>query len=299
MKKIFLYLSITVIISISLYIIYRGVLYNGGELDDKYKSLQSKIEANSENIKKQLENAEAEIASLQHENDKLKQEAFNNKIYNQEDIFSWIKVDQWDEISISEERNHKTHSIKDPNLLKMQLYFLGTIRSSYEPQAKPVLFIYSFKKGNEAYLLNVYSGNVFEYNHEFYECTGNLRALGDAFLPYEKEWLKPDHILNTIYYSNVISGKKTIMAPIVENSDTHRLSAGVAYYLSELQESKKPQKSDLSELSEIISFFNHGEMIQMYIYNDYLRLLYDEKEYWFHGNGKHPAKDIAAIVSAG
>lgn len=304
MKKYFVYIFIIaiVVLSLSSYTIYKNKSDNKIERNDMYVSLPKEVGMKSDDyseIKKQLENAEAEIATLQHENDKLKQEAFNNKIYNQDDIFSWMKADKWDEILISDERNHKKHIIKDSNLLNMQMYFLGTIRSGDEPQAKTICFIYSFKKGNETYILNVYNENIFEYNNEFYECSGNLFALGDAFLPYEKEWLKPNNILSIVYNSNVIVSEKTIIVPIVESPVAYRLSVGVSYYLSSLQESKKPPKKDLGELSEIVNFYNHGEIIQMYIYNDYLYLLYNGKEFWFQGNDKHPAKEILSILSAG
>lgn len=303
MKKHFIYiLIISIVFLLSSYTIYKCKTFYKAEADYKYVSLQKEvgIESNDySNLKKQLENAKDEIVSLQHENDKLKHEVLNNRIYNQDDIFSWMKADRWTEVSISDEYNNNIYKIKDPILLNMQMYFVGTIRSGYEPQAKTIRFIYSFKKGNETYIINVYKENIFEYNNEFYECSGNLYALGDAFLPYEKEWLKPNNIFSIVYNSNVIVSDKTITVPIVESSVAYRFSVGISYYLSSLKELKKPPQKALGELLERVNLYNHGEIIQMYIYKDYLKIIYNGKEYWFQGNDKCPANEILSGLLAG
>lgn len=303
MRKNFIYvLIITIVFLLTSYTVYMGKTYYKTESNYNYVSLQKendKKSADYSSLKKQLENTEDEIVSLQHENDKLKQEVLNNRIYNQDDIFEWMKTDKWTEVSISDESNHNIYKIKDPILLNMQVNFLGNIRSGYEPQAKTIRFIYSFKKGNETYILNVYKENIFEYNNEFYEGSGNLYSLADAFLPYEKEWLKPNNLFSIVYNSNVIVSNKTVTVPIVEGSVEKRFSLGISYYLSNLKELKKPLKKALGELFERVSLYNHGEIIQMYIYKDYLKLLYNGKEYWFQGNDNYSPNEILSVLSAG
>jgi hypothetical protein len=290
MKKILLGIFIVAII-----IFFCSCSNDKQELQKLITELEANLSLMSEKYAKlfdEQKELESELTSLQSKNFHLRNESGIIK----DEILSWTKKRPWDEIKITHmDRTPHSVTLIDHKLLDLSPYFLGTIRYGFKPEADSIQYMYEFKKENEIFILNIYTKNIFEYNQEFFQCTGDLYALGEAFIPYGTEWLETENILNLIFYSSLYVGEKQFALPIIKSPKTE----SIAYFISELEITDSPSQSVIGELFEVLHFYNHGNEVIIYIYSNYLKILYNMNEYWYHGDEITPAKDLISILTAG
>jgi len=271
-------------------------------LNEEIKNLKAELNSLKLEYKKTLtdyEDMKKEFFQVRHENDLLKKSNYINMRLNLDDNFKWLKNNNWDEIIISKQGEDNSFSVPDEFLNNLRLDFIGDIRRGYEPETGSMGYVYTFKKGDKIYNLNIHDRIRFEFNSEFYESTGNLYALIDAFLPYEKEWLKPENILSCIYHSSAYIGEKVSTLPYIFSFQGYQRPKAIASGISCLSLCNTLNKNNLGDPIEVLHFYNHGEVIHVTLYKNYLKVEYENKEYWYEGNGSTTVEYILTTLMAG
>ncbi len=205
--------------------------------------------------------------------------------------FNWLYEDQWSKITIDSYMGQ--FLIQDKQLLRHSPgQFIGTIRRGWEPEAMPKgIFNYTYERNDASYKIEVYGNHTFKYNNDFYYCEGDLFALHDSIVPQQYEWLKSDNPLNVIYYSQVYIKENPIFA-------RDRI-VSIAGFLNNFKFVEAPDSDLLDDKNGILKLYNHGEVLIINIYKDYVSIEYNNRVFWYIGDDRYKPEGLLSILWAG
>ncbi|SHJ32296.1 hypothetical protein [Thermoclostridium caenicola] len=237
--------------------------------------------------------------SLINENNELKKK--NEELtelleyYQLEDNeeFAWLFENQWSKITI--DSNLGQYIVEDMELLRHSPYqYISSIKRGQEPEAMPEgIFTYTYYKNDGSYKIEVYDRRTFKFNNEFYCCDGDLFTLYDIIVQQQYEWLKTDNPLSFIYSSKAYNRTGYLIFAPERNQN-------IAKYLDNFIQVEGPKNNLLGDIKGTIKFYNHGEVLVLNIYQDYVSIEYNGKFFWYIGDEKaYMPESILSILWAG
>ncbi len=235
-------------------------------------------------------NLKSENSNLQTENSKLEKNVESTRNLQNDINFQWmIYKSDWDNIKIKYNSSKSEINITSCNL--MPFTFIGPIREGWAPERMDQgICKYEFFQKDISYEIEIFKEHVFKYQNQFYYCEENLLALYNSFTPASSDWLKTDNILNLIYNSNTISIKNNYYI-------TDR-TKNMAKYISSFQVVESPNKNNVGKLQDVVKYYNHGEIITISIYDNYLSILYKNVTTWYKGTEGRSPYGIISIFTA-
>ena len=260
----------------------------------KIKTLESEINTlKDKNIQLDTENTtlKSDNYELQKKNSELEHSQQYLKNLNNDPIFSWIYNSDWDTIKI---QYNSGKSEKEISSVKIAPYSLVvSIREDWQPEAMDKgVCIYEFVQGKKSYQLEIFKEHIFKYQDKFYYSESNLFDLYDSFIPVSYDWLKTDNAFNLIYNSKIVSWSNSCVA-------TDR-TKNVINYISSFFKAVPASKDKAGTLIDILKCYNHGEVVTIRIYDNYIRVQHNNTDIWYKSIAEYSQPSgIISIFTAG
>ncbi len=240
----------------------------------------------TENINLRMDNSD-----LEDENIKLERSLERYRDLRNDSLFEWIYNYDWNSIKIK--YNNGKSEIKIPSSKLAPYTFIGSIRKGWGPQAMDEgVCIYEFIRNDISYKIEIFKEHVFKYQDEFYYSDYNLFDLYESFIPPTFDWQKSDNSFNLIYNSKIINiGDSYYITDRTKN---------IAAYIALFQVVASPSKNKVGKLQDTIKCYNHGEVIKITIYDNYLSISYKNATTWYKGIDENiQPSGVISIFTAG
>lgn len=250
-----------------------------------FKETNNKLEIENSNLR-------SENSELKNRNSTLERNMEYSRDLKDDSVFSWVYNSDWNNIKIK--YDHDKSEIEIPSGRLAPYTFIGIIRKGWEPEAmEEGICNYEFIQNDVTYKIEVFKEHVFRYQDQFYYCDGNLFDLYESFVPVSFKWLKTDNIFNLIYHSKIIN---------LENSYfiiTDRTKS-IAEFIASFQAVASPSRSNIGKLHDVIKCYNHGEVITITTYDNYLSITYKNATTWHKGTDEYRQPyGVVSIINAG
>jgi len=274
LKKTLFFLTICIVLF--------GACSNTKEVNVELVKYEEKIEHLQDEIGKkdtELKKLNDKIIVLEQENNEFKNYIYLS--YDDDEKLSWMKICEWDSVIVTIRHDNSYNFILPCDLLQISpRALLGPIRVGYAPQSPSSYtehYKYIFIKGNNEYILNVYNSDLIEYNGDYYECSFNASALGEAFLLYPKE-IPENSLLRKIYESKLWGTSPEIFRiRQIANLIQRLIDDGTVVCI------KKPRTEDIKITENLVemNFHNKGQKITVYWDEGYICIKSNETEEWY------------------
>lgn len=259
--------------------------------NNEFETLQEEYNA----LVKDYKNLKISYDSMKEELSKFEQE---DKAWVEDKKFKWIYTEQWDKIIISKtyEANNQ-YEISDEKFLQGKLYepLFYPMRLGKEQNGMPSdasQYTYQFIKEDTSYDVQIIGRGEIEIDGSVYSVDSNIHNLGKAFLAVPS-YLKQSDPLGKIAGSGILLGEKQLKSPVFDSSVMRR----IALSLYNGVQSKTIEKlyyapRDVGNAAENITFYYYGEEIQMDVYEEYIRIVDEGNQYWYHWNTENKILEI-------
>ena len=265
------------------------LLFTACSVTDEVSAVVEQYEEKIKLYEEKIEHLQNELSNKDDELEKLREKVMDLEKANEmlcylsteSEEFSWMNGRNWDSIIVTVRENDNYNCTLSGELLEVSPRDLfGAIRAGYAPPTPSSYtenYQYIFKKGNEEYVVEVYNPNLIKYNGNFYECTKNASALGEAVLYYPKEI--PEASLIRKIYESKIWGYNTDLFRI------RQIACLIQRFIDEgtVVKIKKPEPKDVEVTENLVemNFYNKGQMITVILDKSYICIKHDEKEEWY------------------
>ena len=266
-------------------IIFFTACSGAGEVSAEVEQYEEKInlyEEKIEHLQNELSNKEDELEKLREKVMDLENEnKLLSHISKESEEFSWMNEGNWDSIIVTVRDDDNYNCTLSGELLKVSPDDLfGAIRAGYAPPSPSSYtenYQYIFKKGDNEYVVDVYNPNLIKYSNNYYECTENASALGEAVLYYPEE-IPEDSVIRKIYESK-LWGYNTNLFRI------RQIACLIQRFIDEgtVAKTKKPEPKDIEVTEKLVemNFYNKGQKITVVLDKSYICIKYGEKEEWY------------------